>query len=38
MIFYDLIEELTFLWMAVGMAVLLINYRAIKNSNNKKKE
>ena len=38
MIFYNLVEELLFLWMAVGMGIWLINYQAIKNSYKNDKE
>jgi len=38
MFFDDLVIDLIFIWMGVGMSILLVNYRAIKNSQRKKKE
>lgn len=35
-IFDDLVINLCFLWMGVGMAILLIHYRSIKKSQGKK--
>ena len=35
MFFYELVEDLLFLWMAIGMTIWLIHYRSIKNSNKK---